>query len=140
MPLDLSGIKDFLDEEMVDTLRITQDLEGTTDDVFDPATGQYVKPGGDDAVIYEGPGLIMQLNVFPSQSIEGGGTTLAVDYEMHIPLETPPMSLYSRVTVLACDRTPNLVGHEFRVRSLEDNTYSISQAARVYLWEQKATL
>lgn len=140
MPLDLSGIKSFLEDQMTDEVLIVEDREGTTDDVFDRETGQYVTNDPDEAVVYSGKAVIMELNVFPSQTTEGGGTTLTVDYELQIPLETPKLSLYSRITVVKCDRTPHLVGTQFRVRSLQDNSFSISQAARVYRWEQKATL
>lgn len=137
MPLNLSGIERFLVGEMIDEIILTRDEEGTEDDIFDPETGQYIKPGGDDQIWYEGKALLMTLNVFPSQREEGGGTSLSIDFQLHIPKNTPAMTLYDHLTVISCVRTPHLVGKLFRIRSLEDNTFSVSQAARIYRWEQR---
>jgi hypothetical protein len=140
MPLNLKGIQKFIEGEMVDKVHIVHDPEGTKDDTFNKQTGQYVPGPNDQIEQFDGPALITQLNVFPSQSQQAGGTALQTDFEIHIPLNSPPLTLYSIITVIECMRIPSLVGQEFRVRSLEANTFSVSQAARIYRFEHKVTL
>jgi hypothetical protein len=140
MPLNLKGLKKFIEGEMVDEIVITRDPEGTEDNIFNRETGEYDNPPGDNAVWYRGKAIVVQLNVFPSQAEDAGGTTLSTDYEVHVPLETPRITLYDRILVTKCMRTPHLVGTEFRMRSNQDNTFSVSQAVRVYRWEQKLAL
>ena len=134
MPLNLAGVQRFVEGEMVDVVRITHDPQGTSDDGdFNYETGEW---GGaappDSDIVYMGKAMVLVLNVFPSERLEGGGTTLSTDFELHIPLDAPKIDVDMDVLILQCDRTPHLVAEEFKIRALQDNTFSVSQVARIY--------
>lgn len=134
MPLNLQGVQRFVEGEMVDVVKITHDPEGTSDDgEFDFDTGQWEGATDPDSnVVYQGQAFITILNVFPAERLEGGGTALSTDFELHIPLNAPRIDLEMNVEVLECERTPHLVGQVFRIRSVQDNSFSVSQVARIY--------
>lgn len=136
-PINLKPIKKFVEQQMTDQILIYEDPEGTTDDVFDPVTGQYTPVNPDDTPLYRGMGFVVPLNVFPSQDLEGGATTLSTDFEVHIPLETEPIPADATVVVTASMRNANLVNVLFTVRSSQDNSFSVDQTLRVYLKSQR---
>lgn len=136
-PINLKPIKKFVEAQMTDSVVIVEDIEGSTDDVFDPNTGLYTPPNPDTLPLYQGQAFITPLNVFPSQDQEGGATTLSTDFEVHIPLETSKIPVDSQVLVTSSMRNPNLVGTIFTVRSTQDNSFSIDQTLRVFVKEQR---
>lgn len=136
-PINLNPIKKFVEAQMTDTVTIFLDPEGTTDDVFDPDTGQYTPSNPDATTLYQGMAFVVPLNVFPSQDVEGGATTLSTDFEVHIPEDSVEIPTDATVLVTASLRNARLVGDVFTVRSRQDNSFSIDQTLRVYVKEQR---
>lgn len=135
--INLKPIQKFVEAQMTDYCLITTDTEGTLDDVFDPATGVYTPPSPDANTVYTGKCFLAPLNVFPSQDIEGGATTISTDFELHIPLSSPQVPVDAVVVMTASMRDANLVGDQFIVKSNQDNSFATDQTLRVYAKEQR---
>lgn len=138
-PLNLDPIKRFFEVQMLDTVRITHDEEGSSDDKLNQLTGLYSVDEDDPTLVYEGKGLITPLSVFPSQVEQGGASIAQADYEVHIPIESNPVSVDDKIEVLECIRNPHLVGTVFTVRAVSDSSVSVSQTMRVFRQVQRLT-
>ena len=136
-PINLGPVKKFVEAQMTDTVVINDDPEGFTDNVWDPVTGQYTSAAGDSLPIYTGKGFVAPLNVFPSQDLEGGATTIATDFELYIPLESIKVPVDSWVLVTGSLRNAGLVGCTYQVRSNQDNSFSVAQVLRMFAKDQR---
>lgn len=135
--INLSPIQRFVEDQMTDACLIVVDPEGTTDDVFDESTGVYTPVNPDTVMIYSGKCFLAPLNVFPSQSTEGGATTISTDFELHVPKDSPQIPVDAAVVITASMRDANLVGNEFVVRSKQNNSFAVDQTVRVFAKEER---
>lgn len=127
MPLDLSPIVEFLEEEMAATqIVVTSDPTGVDDDVFDPVTLQYTAAPGDAPNVYTGGAIIVPDNNQPAVHDEGGARKDITYYRMRLPLAAPRIGINDRVVVTANERDANMVNAVFFVTSPTESTFTVS--------------
>jgi hypothetical protein len=131
MPMDLSGLRDFIEEEMSgDLCRITRDREGTTDDVYDEDAAEFEGDPGDEEV-YVGPAILITQGWQPAHQVAGGAELTTTAYKLSLPLDSPRMKERDVVEWLESRMNPFLIGQKFVVRELIDSTHVVSADAFV---------
>jgi hypothetical protein len=135
MPLDLSGIKQFVEDEIMDDeCLVTRDAAGNTDNTWDPETGEY--DGPDDDTIYEGKCYVSGAGQQPQEDPEGGFDVNEVWYYLNIPLdvdgvEVPSLKDGDKVTITSSLRNPHLLVGSWRVQVEQLGTHKIKQKVRM---------
>jgi hypothetical protein len=98
---------------MVDTCTITR---GTGEQVFDPATGQYVTTAGE--LLYTGPCRVKPQNN-ADRVVEAGGQAVSLwPFVVSVPVSEVSFEVDDLVTVTASVLDPALVGKVLRVRQV----------------------
>lgn len=132
MRLNLSGVQRVLEDLMADACTITRDVEGTGDDIWNPATGTYTPPPADIQVIYSGPCMIS--NRGGGGDTEQGGQYLRESpYMISLPLDAPILIKKDKVLVTTSHRDPDLLNQEFSVDEPLYSTYAVSRRASMHL-------
>lgn len=130
MPIDLSGIKDFVEEEiMCDEGIITRDPAGNTNATWDPETGEYDSSEND--TVYEGICYITPAGQQPQQDPEGGVEVNEEWYYLNIPLEAARPKDGDRFVATSSLRNQHLVGVPFRIQVDQLGTNKIKQRVRM---------
>jgi len=136
MPLDLSSVQRFLEDQMIDTIRVTSDPEGVLDDSFDETTMEYFRAPGDLITRYEGKALIInQMQRRRTAPDEEGGRRIDRSlYSLRVPLSTDPFMINDRVEVIASGGTSNTTG---LVLFVSNEIVTTLTASRLYQMERK---
>ncbi len=128
MPIDLSSIKEFIEDQMNDTLRITREVVGAVADVWDENTGTYSGTSDNSLLVYEGRGFISTQGWQPSERLDGGAVAKVTSFKLVLPLEGPRPKLLDNVFVMGSDRSPHLPGQSFIIQAFIESSFSVSQA------------
>lgn len=120
---DLTPARVVLERMMVDTCRITRDPPGYHDDIWDPITGTYVRPDGDDLTVYEGKckfGPMQNRADIPRE--QGGAPELTRQYQATLPWDAPAVKPGDVFEVLTSERDPQAPGTRFVIINQIKNT------------------
>ena len=128
MPIDLSSIKEFIEEQMNDTLRITREGVGTVADTWNESTGSYSGTSDNSTLVYEGRGFVSTQGWQPQERLDGGAVAKVASFKLVLPLEAPRPKLLDTVFVMGSDRSPHLPGQSFLIQSFIDSSFAVSQA------------
>jgi hypothetical protein len=137
--LDLSGIQSFVEDNLMDDdCIITRDASGVHDDAFDPETGEYVRPDGDDGIVYEGDCWVSRGGNQPMDQSVGGTTQIEEAYYLNIPLGAAEVKDGDYIVIRASLRMQQLVGKTFRANIIEMGTFKIKQKVRMVRYTPQA--
>lgn len=129
-PLDLSGIKRFVEESlMVDECMITRKPAGMKQDIWDKEEGEYY-PGEDPLLVYQGKcyvGGAWQ----PNETTEGGVQVVVETNFLHIPLEADPVQEGDHVVITHSLRHPHWTGKVYRAGGHDFGTHKIKQKVHI---------
>jgi hypothetical protein len=134
--LELGGVKDFVETLMDDTVSITRDAAGTSDDIFDETTGSYFQR--DAKVIYDGKAWISYQSGQSASPTEGGIEVDVEVYTVNVPVDAPEIKELDCITVTASLRNPNLVGKKFYAKASTFGTFKVRQKVRMELTTPQA--
>lgn len=119
---------------MNDECIITRDPEGTGDDVWDEATGTYVKPPGDRQTLYDGVCSVYPMSPIAQEEERGGEEIAATKYWVGIPMSAEVTTRpEDQVQITAVDPEqgdPELVGQVLIVDSQEFSTLASTRRLR----------
>ena len=132
MRLNLSGAQRVIEDLMLDECEITRDVEGTGDDVWNPATGTYTPPPSDLEFIYSGPCMISSRGGGADQE-QGGQYLRESPYMITLPLDAPELIKKDKVLVTLAHRDPDLFDQEFSIDEPLYSTYAVSRRASMHL-------
>jgi hypothetical protein len=99
---------------MVDACRIVRDRPGTSDDTFDPETGDLVPPSSDDSTVYDGKCLLTELQAGDQVVERGGRDQYRRRYQLSIPIDAPAVEPGDVVAVTK-SADPQLLDRRLRV-------------------------
>lgn len=115
--------RNAIEKLMVDTCLITRDPPGVRDDTWDPVTGTYAPPAGDESIVYgpdtlgdDGRVLAGKCVFGPVQNradlprVEGGATTITRLYSALLPWDAPEVRPGDLFTVVTSARDPRAPG------------------------------
>lgn len=132
MKLNLRGPQRVIESLMQDECEITRDVEGTGDDIWNPATGTYTPPPVDTEVIYAGPCLVS--NRGGGADVEQGGQYLRESpYMITLPLDTPTLIKKDRVILTASSQDPDLVDKEFSIDEPLYSSFAVTRRASMHM-------
>lgn len=116
MVVDLTAMQTRAARLLTDECLVTRDVDGTDDDVLDPATGLLVKAGPTE--VYRGPCLIVRPGRVQSPpEREAGVDVYRLRHRLRLPHDAPPLEPRDQVKVTACRNDPAMVDRTFRVES-----------------------
>lgn len=137
---DLTAAKSTIESLMLDQCSITLDVEGTHDDVLDPATLRLSRPVNDTTTVYAG-----RCSVYPeggqggagraNVAVEGGGQKTLLSYIVAIPAAAaiPPVGAVVHITTAA---DPGLKDAVLRVTAVIGRTRVVVRKLRCELRER----
>lgn len=128
MSLDLTGIKDYVEAELMDDeVRIFRDPEREQDDEWDPETMTYTPPDDDEDLIYQGKCWISPVKGQADEASQAAQDVVVKWYNLNLPLEAPVLFDYDLVECIVATRDPHLAGAEFLVKTEEVGTFKIKR-------------
>jgi uncharacterized protein DUF6093 len=110
---------------MVDQCRVTRDVQGTGDDVFDEESMTLSPPSNDTTTIYTGKCSILPMNLQSADAVSAGIDEVTSTYRIGLPLLAPVVLRGDTVTCTVSTRDAQLVGRKFRVKSSQKSSFAV---------------
>jgi hypothetical protein len=130
MKLNLSGVRRVAEQFMQDSCQIVRDVERTHDDIWDPVTGLYTLPAGDNAIVYDGQCMVSG-QAGARQTI-GGEYVFEQVYWLSIPLDSDPVLPLDRVVITESEDF-ELLDKKFIVDDQVFGTFTVSKRIKLRL-------
>lgn len=133
MSIDLSGVKSFVENSLMDDeCIITRDASGTTNDTWDPVTGTYTPGVGDPEEIYNDKCWFSGTGNQPNDDPQGGVPGHVEVYYLNIPLGAPEIIDGDIVECISSLRMSQLEGKTFIAKVLQMGTFKVKQKVRLH--------
>lgn len=123
--------REIAERHLVDRCRITHDVEGRSDDTYDPDTLEIVHPDHDAATIFVGPCLISPVAVGITDRREADQQGYREGYQIRLPASCPPPAIGDQVTITGSPGNPSLVDQTFAVAEIPERSIRGSRIIKV---------
>lgn len=128
--LPIEAMRRAAEARFMDRCRITEDPQGTADDVLDPVTLELVSPPR--TVVYEGPCIVTATVRVQEREIDRGGAVLVRQrYSSRIPATAPTPEPGALLEVLSSVNDAALVGRVFRVVDVSHSSLLVTRELRL---------
>ena len=129
MVLPMASLRAVNEKYMVDECQIFEDPEGHADDLWDDDLGEYTFVPDDKTLKYQGKCMIYE-DSSPLTDENSGPSQQFLRYWLEVPYTVVDVPENALVTVTV-SQDPELVGKNFLVRALTDDSFATSRRIRM---------